>query len=335
VLVGRIADIERDADGNAVVELRLNSDVELPADSSAEIRSKTVFGQKWVEIIPTATSGPILQSGSVIPDERTREPLELERALQLGHDLLSEIPLEDLADIFAALAEGFSGQEKDARTSIDRGLVALRAVNSRADELDLSLKQLRTFSEWLDENDVDLLSFLAALDDANRALLAAGDQFVSSNQSVPVFLDSLASFQEKTEADFGRLVEQGATVAEIVAKRADDLADIVVELRPFTTVWNSGLSQPCGGLFEDHLTCWQVYQASGLDSRGLYHTGQGPNEDEPGDPNYKGASRSTVSAAAFTELLSQYTDQPVPSDLAILLFSPARDALPALVGADG
>jgi virulence factor Mce-like protein len=310
VLVGRIQDITLDDDGNAVVHMQLNGSEEISADSRAEIRSKTVFGQKWVELIPPpGATGATLAAGDVIPDERTKEPLEFERALQLGHDLLSEIPLGDLAVVLRNLSEGFGGSERDARRALDRGLVALKAVNSRSDEFDLSLRQLREFSEWLDDNDTDLLSFLDGLDVANRALVGAAPEFRSNLTSVPAFFDRLASFQELIEGDLGRLVEDGATVAEIVAARSDRLTDIIVELEPFTTVWNSGLSQPCEGQFESDMTCWQVFQMPGLESRGLYGPGEAPDANEPGDPLFGVAGESPLGNSDLQALISDaYSD---------------------------
>jgi hypothetical protein len=127
-------------------------------------------------------------------------------------------------------------------------------------------------------------------------LVDASPEFVSNLQSVPTFFNDAASFQESIESDLGRLVEDGATLAEILARRSDDIRLLIVDLEPFTTVWNSGLSQPCGGLYEQNMTCWQVYQVPGLDSRGIYGPGQGPDEDDPGDPNFGrfGAPRSGV-----------------------------------------
>lgn len=314
VLVGRIAGTKVE-DGKAVVEMRIGPEHRVSASSSAEIRSKTIFGQKWVELIPPegAAGGDVLAAGDVIPDERTTEPLELERAMQLGSDLLSEIPLEDLSEIFRTLADGFTGSESDAATAIDEGLVALQAVNSRSGEFDLALRQLAEFSGWLDDNSTDLLSFMASLDQANRALVGAAPEFRSNLDSVPVFFEDLASFQEAVESDLGRLVEDGATVAELVAERDDDLRAIIVNLEAFTTVWNSGLSQPCAGLFESDMTCWQVYQPPGLDNRGMYRRGQAPDEDEPGDPRYDG--RRSV-RTAFDDFMDAYASGAPVSDLA-------------------
>ena len=326
VLVGRIQSVALSDDGTAVVELLIDEEHRFPDDSSLEIRSKTVFGQKWVELIPgPGTSGPYLSAGSVIPDERTTEPLEFELALQLGHDLLSEIPLQDLSRVLRSLAQGFSGQEGDARTALDRGLVALRAVNARSDRLDLSLRQLAEFSEWLNDNDDAVIDLMSSVDSANRALVGAAPEFESSLDSVPAALNDVAGFQERTEAELGRLVENGATLAEIVAARSDQLTDIVVQLEAFTTVWNSGLSQPCGGVYERDMTCWQVYQMPGLESRGTYR-GSGPLGDEPGDPGAAGRIPAPeMNERQFRDLLEEYGSPGVSLDLARILFSEAGD----------
>jgi phospholipid/cholesterol/gamma-HCH transport system substrate-binding protein len=290
VLVGAISDIRLD-EGKAVVELSLDRGLDLPGATRAEIRSKTVFGQKWVELIPPeASTGGVLTAGSVIPDSQTKEPLELERSLQLGHDLITEIPLRDLATVFRSLADAFEWQEPDAQKAIDRGVVALEGVNARSRELDKALRQLAEFSAWLDENDTDVVSFMGSLDSANRALVGAAPELRSNLDSVPVFLNELAALQERIEVDLGRLVEDGADVAELLAPRSGALRDLVVQLEAFLTVWNSGLSQPCAGEFESDMTCWQVYVPPGLDSRGLYRPGQAPDRDQPGDPNRRGSA---------------------------------------------
>jgi phospholipid/cholesterol/gamma-HCH transport system substrate-binding protein len=324
VLVGRIAAIRFGPDGNAVVEMRLNDGLDLPGDTAAEIRSKTVFGQKWVELLPpeAPSAEGILSAGSVIPDERTTEPLELERALELGHNLLSEIPLEDLAAIFESLARGFVGQEEDARRAIDRGLVALRAVNARKGDLDLALRQLQEFSGWLDDNDETLLSFMQSIDSANRALVGAAPELRSNLQSVPSFLNQFAAFQERTEGDLGVLVEEGARVAEALAARSESLVDLVVQLEAFLTVFNSGLSQPCGGLYERNMTCWQVYLMPGIESRGRYRSGEGPDRDDPGDPG-----RAGNQAVSLQDALSEAAGREVAGGLVRLLYEPLLNEL--------
>lgn len=327
VLVGRISGFHLETDGDAVVEMRLDDDLELPASTRADIRSKTVFGEKWVALFPPdEVGGPLLGAGSVIPDSQTTEPVELEQALQLGHELLSGVPTSDLATVFRSLADGFTGRTRDARRAVDRGLKALRAVNARGPELDLALRQLNEFSRWLDDNDTNLLSFMESFDEANRALVSAGPAFTSSLESLPVFFDDLTAFQIRTEDDLGRLVERGATMAQILEANSAELTDIVVQLEPFTTVWNSGLEQPCAGLYESDMTCWQIYQLPGQVSRGLYGRGQGPQSDDAADPlTTLPQADESKAFARFQKLLGKHGRNPVDSELAQLLWAPMRD----------
>jgi phospholipid/cholesterol/gamma-HCH transport system substrate-binding protein len=317
VLVGHIEDIQLEADDLAVVKMRLEPDADISALARAEIRSKTIFGQKWVELIPpdNPIDPELLASGSVIPDERTLEPLELERALQLGHNLLDKVPLQDLSTTLKALAEGFVGQENDAIKGIESGLIALRAVNDKADKLDLSLRQLREFSEFLDENDDTLLDFMTALDTANSTLVGAAPEFKQSLRSFPAFLNDLTAYQRRINGDLGRLVEDGATIAEILAARSDDLTDMVVQLEAFLTVWNSGLKQPCAGAFESNMTCWQVYQMPGLDSRGIYGTGESPLRNDPADPLLASPSTGSGSIGRRPTNVRDILSLPLPDPL--------------------
>lgn len=326
VLVGRIDNIRLDKDGNAVVEMRLRRE-NLPASSRAEIRSKTVFGQKWVELIPpdNPLTNETLVAGSVIPDERTVEPLELERALQLGHDLLDAVPLRELTTVFNSLARGFSGQEDDAIRAMERGLVALRAVNAKSDKLDLSLRQLREFSQWLNDNDDDLLSFMESLDSANQALVGNAPEFRRSLRTVTPFIRSLTRFQQRINPTLARLAEDGAELAGLIRPRTDDLVDLIVSLQPFTTVWNSGLKQPCAGPFASDFTCWQVYQLPGMESRGLYGPGEGPHLDDAGDPTFTNSSE--LSTAVFDQNLSLQLEGDEPSDLARITWRAAVEGM--------
>jgi virulence factor Mce-like protein len=327
VLVGRIDTITLDDDGSVRIDMLLNEDgLDLPATTEARIGSKTLFGEKWVELVPDDdATEDTLAAGDVIPDSRTEEPLELETQLQLGSDLLSAIPLSDLATLLDTLAEGFGGSEKEARNALDDGLIALRAINARSAELDLTLSQLREFSEWVDDNDDELLTFMESVDSANRALVGAAPEFRASIDSVPAFLNDFASFQERVNGNLGRLVENGATVAEIFADRNDSLIDLVVQLEAFLTVWNSGLRQPCEGLYDSNLTCWQIYLSPGMNSRGLYGpSSRPPNDNERGDPGSGrfGQAINRASLEEFEELLKRSSGQEAPSDLAEILYGP-------------
>ncbi len=125
------------------------------------------------------------------------------------------------------------------------------------------------------------------------------------------------------------MIEHGATLSEVLAAHSSELTDLVVELEPFTTIWNSGLEQPCAGLFESNMTCWQVYQMPGLRSRGLYGPGGGPQSDGPADPVIT-TTIGTKTMARFESLLSAAGKGPVPHGLARVLWGPVQQSFGGL-----
>ena len=83
------------------------------------------------------------------------------------------------------------------------------------------------------------------------------------------------------------------------------------------------------------MTCWQVYQPPGLESRGLYGPGENPAANEPNDPYFGVVSRvKDLTAESLGALLTSLSGDPVPGDLARVLLAPARDEVPELIGGD-
>src|SRR5688500_10614550 len=171
VLVGTIGPIELvNEGGDCRVGLDLKpDDVELiPADAGAEIRAKTIFGEKWVEmVVPESSTAGTIQEGDVIPKDRTADPLEVETILNVALPLLDAVDPEYLAGALEALAEGFVGHEDAVITGIDRGIVALEAPRDNQDDLIEGISQLEESGEVLTDIDVDPLRTLANLDDLN------------------------------------------------------------------------------------------------------------------------------------------------------------------------
>jgi hypothetical protein len=71
------------------------------------------------------------------------------------------------------------------------------------------------------------------------------------------------------------------------------------------------------------MTCWQVYQVPGLDSRGVYGAGRAPDGDDPGDPNF-GRFSATSSDVEELDVIAGLRPRHA-SSLAELLLGPEWD----------
>src|SRR3954469_22004172 len=82
LIVGDVADITSDGDG-ADLELRLDPDQarQLPHNVTVRMLPKTLFGEKYVDLVLPSQPDGHLTDGAVIAADQTRATLEIDQAL--------------------------------------------------------------------------------------------------------------------------------------------------------------------------------------------------------------------------------------------------------------
>jgi len=102
--IGRVRNI-RLRDGRALVRLDIRNAQRLPTTSSATVRPKTLFGEKFVDIDPRGGdgTGPYLRDEATIVD--TVGGFELERVLSDLYPVLKAVKPEELTVILDSLAQ--------------------------------------------------------------------------------------------------------------------------------------------------------------------------------------------------------------------------------------
>ncbi|MGH2794799.1 MAG: MlaD family protein [Actinomycetota bacterium] len=330
VLVGQIHRIEKHLGGAAEVVLTLQPRHRIPADVSASIRGKTLFGEKYVELIdPEQPTGALLKPGDVIPQSRTIAPLELEQVLDSLQPLLDAIEPGDLGGAIGAVAEGLAGQEEEAGRAIDNTLVVLESLGASRDDLDRLLAGIDDGSDAFARASPDFVAALADLEVLAREIVANAVDLRAVLGDAPEWLDVAAQIVEERYDDLVDLSVKGADILDLVASHASELPMAVEALKDFTQSWVTNLSTPCENVAgvtvgEAHpelagSTCWQVWALTSEKNR--VPGGYGPAE--------KPTPGSAVAAAAYVAQLRQLLGLPFgtpPSDLAVLMHGAIRDA---------
>ena len=318
VLVGRIQSIERAGGGRCRVGLGLfpSATDQIPANIGAQVRAKTVFGEKWVELLypndplmrPTqaSISEPAkdrIAAGDLIPTTRTIDPLEVETILNVALPLLDAIDPEHLAGALNALAEGFVGHEDAAIRAIQQGIEALEPVNSNEDELVEGIRQLKESGEVFEEIDSELIQALGNLDELNRFTVDEAELLAETLDKTPVLLRELSFLFETRFVDLVKMVDRGATVVGVLAARADDLDRLLNVLPRFNSSWIRNLNHVCryrqatdeeGKSVGDRVPgrCWRVHNIIS-NSQGSY-SGGGGRERAPTASDYRAAGLDKV-----------------------------------------
>lgn len=300
VLVGTIGGINLDKERN-VCRVTLDLEPEqtkfIPVNSGAQIRAKTIFGEKWVEIqTPEDPSEQTIADGDVIPEDRTIDPLEVETILNTALPILNAINPEHLAGTLEALAGGFVGHEDAAIRGLEQGIEALRVPLDNQDLVNEGIDQLAESGEVLTDVDDDLLRALANLDKLNNFTIDNAALINESLTRTPELLGELSTLFETRFGDLVKVANAGATVLGIVSSHTKDLDRLLNALPQFNSAWIRNLNHVCrfrqqtdepGKAPGERVPgrCWRVHNLV-TDSRGAYAPGQGPEPNKRKDRSF-------------------------------------------------
>lgn len=316
VLIGRINLIERLDDGRCEVGLALFPDKakQVPRNVTAQVRAKTIFGEKWVELLyPDNPDDEPLASGARIQD--TIDPLEIETILNVALPILDAIDPDRLSGMLEALASGFVGHEAAAIRGIQSGSEALAVANENSALFKKGIDQLAESGEIFDEVDEDLLASMNRLNELNAFTTQNSSLIAENLRKAPALMQELSQLFETRFVDLVKIVDRGATVIGLVSAQTGDLDRLLNELPNFNANWVRNLSHQCrfrqapsepGKSQGDPVPgrCWRVHNILSS-SQGPYPPGEGP------EPNR--ATAADYEALGLTD----------PSELDRILFAPA------------
>lgn len=120
VAIGQVGLIELDENLNAVVELVINPPYQVPTDSQFLVTSKTLLGEKQVEVVAeNLMEGPFLEDGALIDDPL--QVVEFQDVLAETAELFEAIDPEDLAIVINDGIGAFDNQGTQIARAIDEG----------------------------------------------------------------------------------------------------------------------------------------------------------------------------------------------------------------------
>ncbi|MGN6243345.1 MAG: MCE family protein [Motilibacteraceae bacterium] len=215
------------------VDFSYKPSVKIPASARAALVAPSVVSDRYVQLTPAYTGGPVLADGAQIPLDRTATPVELDQIFQ------------SLDDVSVAL--GPKGANKDGALSrlLDVGAANLKgngqAINSSVVDLSAAVGTLAGSSGDLFgtvKNLQQLTSALAASDQQvqafNTDLEGVADQLSGERQNLSAALTNLsaalnqvAGFVKQNRAGLQTDLDSLAQVTGVLQHQQDALAQIL------------------------------------------------------------------------------------------------------------
>ncbi len=147
VAVGRVTSISLGSDGwSAVVTMKINGDVRLPANAYAHLEQSSLLGEKYVQLsAPPAqeVADGRLADGAAIPVSRTNRSPEVEEVFGALSMLLNGGGVQQLRTITVELNKALTGNEPQVRS-------LLTQVNTLVSDLDAHRKDITDALDGVD-----------------------------------------------------------------------------------------------------------------------------------------------------------------------------------------
>jgi phospholipid/cholesterol/gamma-HCH transport system substrate-binding protein len=248
LIVGEVRSVETTGDG-ARLRLALQPEMAdlIPADVSARLLPKTLFGERYVDLVSPLAGAPAepIAEGDTIAQDRTAVAIELEQVFEDLLPLLRTVQPEKLAATLNALASALDGRG----TRLGENLVLVdryfREINPRMPAIQADISGLADLASTYAVAAPDLVRAATALVTTNTTIVAKQDELAGFLAGTAGFATTTADF---LDANGQRIIQVGKVqrpTLEVFAKYAPQypcLASGLVDWLPnIDEAWRDGI----------------------------------------------------------------------------------------------
>ena len=213
------------------ISMKVNRDVDVRSNGSAEIKMSTLLGQRYIDI--ALGDAPDKLKDNHFELQNTRVPYDLQKTIAAGTPILAGINPDDLSSSLTQLNRQLAGTPQLARPAID-GLARMsEVITSRKDQLNQLIQDTKTVTAVVDDSQVQL-----------AMIIGQGQQLatkiVTREALVTRLLDGLAALTRHAQTigtqnagQLAPLLANITTISQGLEKNRDNLRKLL-EILPIT-----------------------------------------------------------------------------------------------------
>ncbi|MBP2476115.1 virulence factor Mce-like protein [Crossiella equi] len=250
LIVGEVKRIASSGDG-AVLELALQPDklAQIPKDVTARLLPKTLFGERYVSLVPPAAStGGHLAAGDVIGQDRSSSAIELERVLSNLMPVLQAVQPQKLASTLGAMATALDGRGDQLGETLTQLNQLVRQLNPALPDLKADISALADVSDVYTKAAPELLTALADLTTTTRTVAEQRANLQTLYSSVSTTSADLTGFLAANRNNLIRVAADSRPLLDVLAKYAPEYPCFLkgmTELKPrLDQAFGKGTSTP-------------------------------------------------------------------------------------------
>jgi len=229
VNVGRVTAVI--PEGNSVrVEMEYDADVDIPADAKAVVVTPTLVADRFVQLTPVYTSGPVMRSGADIALPDTGVPVELDRIYASIRDLSEALGPNGinkdgtLNHLLEAGAKALDGQGQRGNQMINNLSEAAATFGQGSGPLFDTVEELAQFTNTLATNDKFVRAFVKDLTGVSASLVSERTEIQRALAAVAHSVGTVKSFVQDNRQALVTDVEKLTRVMKTISSERDSLS---------------------------------------------------------------------------------------------------------------
>jgi phospholipid/cholesterol/gamma-HCH transport system substrate-binding protein len=224
----------------------------VPADADAVILSPTLVTARVVQLTPPYRGGPTLQSGAVIPQQRTAVPVEWDEVraqLQRLADTLQPTQpggVSTLGSLIHTTADNLRGQGTAIRDAIIKLSQAISILNDHSDDTYSTVKNLSVLVSALQDSTGLLRALNENLASVTGLLADHPGEIANAVKDLNDVVGEVKSFVAENREALGTTSDKLASVSTVLTQSLDDIKQ-TLHVLPNVAASAANLYQPAQG----------------------------------------------------------------------------------------
>ncbi|MBO3745310.1 MCE family protein [Streptosporangiaceae bacterium NEAU-GS5] len=219
ITIGGVSSVTLNGQGRAVLDLHVDPEVKIPDTVVAAIEPASVFGPKFVNLIPGAheSTGPFLSDGAQIT--RTEDPRDLSDSLGAAYRAVNAVDPEEVAIIVHTLGRGLDGKGDELGGIIDDTSTLVGVAKRHQADATQFLRDTAALSTSLKDKGGDIVGIADDVDNTLPQLQARADAVRVLLQEFGSISDLAAHGLRKHAGDLRTGVTSGERAVGIIYRQ--------------------------------------------------------------------------------------------------------------------
>jgi len=233
VPVGKVVSLTPRGD---VVRVKISYDkkIRIPAGVKAVVVSPSIVGDRFIQLAPAYTSGPVLKDGGFLSLDHTAVPVELDAIYKSLDDLSLALGPKgankdgSLSSLIDNTAKQFSGNGAQFNDTIRNFAKLSTTLSDNKDELFGSVREVSQFVSLLKANDSTVRSFNSSTAQVSTVLEGERKDLAGTLKALSLALVDVHSLVKENRGALKANIDNLTSISKVLARHQKDIQEVVV-----------------------------------------------------------------------------------------------------------